>query len=578
MNNLSLRQLSLIIFALMFFMALVFSYFTVNISRQVSQVERSWTSLQSQHNEKARLLSSFYNHLGYGGLVHHFKNFLLRKKFDDYIQVEQSLGSLQSIVKQYKALSSSPTEQSALDDIQLLINHYEGNLTIIRQEIDRGSSSADIDALVKVNDARAIRALTMLSTEIRTNHDFFNQQKNKAVLATAMRSELGFGGMIHSFKNYILRKDEKYRTQTLKSLANLELIINQYLALSTSIGEETALQDIKAVLEQYKASLEMIEQGIQSMLPPEKIDIQVTISDAYALQGLKTIDQDIIHQIENKSQQLSQMISNVRQTERTNGSVVIISVLILALFLYWIFSRKIINPVRNLSEIMLEMANGNIDVPIDYLNQHRANENTELRKMEKSLAVFKQNEIKRRLAEEEIRHMALTDPLTGLANLNQFKKRYHEMTLLANREQKTLALLSVDLDDFKPINDQYGHAAGDLILKAVAKNMLKTFRETDVVARLGGDEFSILLYSPKCTKNVISSVERLIALIPAPVPFGKDLLVVNVSVGIAFHVYGTDDDLDLLMHNSDKALYKAKAAGKNTYAVYEHDNNEKNEK
>tara|TARA_R110002111_G_scaffold104641_2_gene162608 strand:- start:2782 stop:4518 length:1737 start_codon:yes stop_codon:yes gene_type:complete len=570
MNNLSLRQLSFIIFGLLLIMSMVFGYFTVNISQQVTQIQSSWTSFRSQHNEKARLLNIFYADLGYGGLIHNFKNFLLRKNFSDYINVEQSLGSLQSELNQYKALISSPAEQVALNDLQLLIHNYQDKVEIIRKEITKNNSTANIDPMVKVDDSRGIRALHMLSNEIRAEHEFFNNEQNKPVLALAIRRELGFGGMIHNYKNYIIRKDEAYRVRALESITTLKSIISDYLALTTSIAEQTALEDIGFMLEKYEHGIDLIDQGIKSQLSAESIDTQVKIDDTFALRGLYSLDQDIIHQIDSKSKQLSLMLDNVSKSERTNGIIALISIAILALFLMWIFSRKIIQPVKNLSRIMLEMANGNIDVPIEYLDSQIHNDNTELRKMGSSLAVFKQNEIKRRHAEEEIRQMALTDPLTGLANLNQFKRRYHEMLKLANREKKSLALLSVDLDDFKPINDQYGHAAGDIVLKAVAKNMMQTFRDTDVVARMGGDEFSIILYSPDNMDNIIHSAERLIELIPTPIPFGKDLLTVNVSVGIAFHPYGSDDTLELFMHNADKALYKAKAAGKNVYAVYEH--------
>lgn len=186
--------------------------------------------------------------------------------------------------------------------------------------------------------------------------------------------------------------------------------------------------------------------------------------------------------------------------------------------------------------------------------------------METSLIIFKENELKRRKAEEEIRRMVLSDPLTGITNLNQFKKHYKELSELWQREQKPLALLSIDLDDFKPINDVYGHAAGDLVLQTTAKHMLQTFIKTDVVARLGGDEFSVLLYAPVSIDTVISSTRRQIDVVPSPITFGEDMLSVNISVGVAFLDF--DADSSSLMQHADKALYAAKSLGKNTCAVF----------
>jgi diguanylate cyclase (GGDEF)-like protein len=254
-----------------------------------------------------------------------------------------------------------------------------------------------------------------------------------------------------------------------------------------------------------------------------------------------------------------------------NGYIVICSTISIAVFLFYIFSVKIINPVKKISETMLEIASGNLEINLEDHSYNENDKNTELGKMEASLRIFMKNEIKRREAEEEIRKLALTDPLTGLANRNQFEIKYLEMAALAKREEKSLYLLAIDLDDFKPVNDEYGHAAGDMILQSVAQKLLLTFRETDLIARLGGDEFSVVLYGAEEISGVVKAAERLLTLIPSPVPFGKDMLSVGVSIGIAQHGYEEGDDLNMLMQNADKALYEAKNSGKNTYSIYSQD-------
>lgn len=565
MNNLSLRKLSIIIFSLLLIFALVSGYSTVYISKQFSEMETSWSLFKAQNNEKARLHNSLYAALGYGGMIHNFKNLILRKDVNTYVKLERSMGAAQGLVKQYLALSSSPAERLALNDIEIMLINYQESLALVRKEIENNSVSSEIDSLVKVKDELALRGLKVLSSEIIDEYRYFEDESNKPVLSIAIRSALGYGGMIHSFKNYILRKDKKYKEKALESIANIEGIIKKYLNLDPSTGEKTALEDITGMLEQYRSNIELIDQGIESNLTPEEIDAKVKIDDSYALRGLYTLDQDTIQNIDEKSLQLSLMLKDISYRERINSIVVIFSSISLAVFIFFVFRKKIITPIKNISEIMHEMALGNLD---SYSESHNKVDNTELGDMEASLRIFKENEIKRRKAEEEIRYLALTDPLTGLANRNQFINRFTEMVALAKREEKNLTLLAIDLDDFKPINDEYGHSAGDLVLITTAKNMLLTFRETDLVARLGGDEFFVIMYGTTDISGVIKTVERLISVIGSPVLFGKDELSVGVSVGIINHNFGDEINLDLLMQNADKALYKAKDSGKNTYSVY----------
>ncbi|MBL6931336.1 MAG: GGDEF domain-containing protein, partial [Rhodospirillales bacterium] len=102
----------------------------------------------------------------------------------------------------------------------------------------------------------------------------------------------------------------------------------------------------------------------------------------------------------------------------------------------------------------------------------------------------------RKLMEDEIRHLALTDPLTGVANRNQFHQKFNDAIKIANRQESITGLLMLDLDGFKSINDNYGHPTGDALLNWVAVSLQEISRETDNIARLGGDEFAVIVVNP----------------------------------------------------------------------------------
>jgi len=568
MDHLSLRKLSIIILIALSSIALIHGYSSIHVAKEIDEIQQSWSAFRSQNNEKARLVNSLYQVLGYGGMIHNFKNYILRKDFEHFVKVERSMGAAQAVVKQYIALGTSPTEKLVLSDIQTTLDHYQQAIIFARKNITDNSKSTEIDKLVKIDDELSLRGLKLLQKEITTSHPFFSDRTNKPVLASALYAEFGYGGMIHSFKNYILRRDIKHKNNALKSISNIEEIINEYKQLKPTISEKTALEDIVSVLIKYKNNIKVIDQGIKNKWSAEKIDTQVKISDIYALRGLKTIEQDIIYQIEKKSELLGVLIQDVHNREKQNAMIVITSTIFIAFFIYWVFTTKIISPVKNISRVMLKMSQGDINTPIYPQELRFENDNTELGQMHSSLQVFKDNEIKRQIAEEKITRLALSDPLTGLANRNKFETTINEMVVLAKREEKLIALLALDLDKFKPINDEYGHAAGDLILKAVANNLLLIFRETDLVARLGGDEFSVILYGPDSIESITKTLQRVIALIPTSVSFGKDQLSVGVSIGVAFHQHNDNFDLDVLMNNADTALYQAKDAGRNTFRMF----------
>jgi diguanylate cyclase (GGDEF)-like protein/PAS domain S-box-containing protein len=173
----------------------------------------------------------------------------------------------------------------------------------------------------------------------------------------------------------------------------------------------------------------------------------------------------------------------------------------------------------------------------------------------------------RLLAEEKIKHMAHYDALTELPNRVSF---YERMTTALShlRRSEAIAVLSLDLDHFKSVNDTLGHPIGDLLLKAAAERMRSCVRGEDIVARLGGDEFAILQVPSEKPRDVIALAQRLIEVVGAPYDLDGHQVVVGASIGIA--MAPNDSDVpDVLMKNADLALYRAKADGGGVYRFFE---------
>ena len=176
----------------------------------------------------------------------------------------------------------------------------------------------------------------------------------------------------------------------------------------------------------------------------------------------------------------------------------------------------------------------------------------------------------RKRAQDEIHRLAMTDHLTGLGNRNQFNRRFDESLKLAARERNMLALILLDLDKFKSVNDTFGHPAGDALLQSVAGIFQSNCRETDVVARLGGDEFAILLVHPEGIPNIQMVVERIISKISRPFKILGENIVTGVSAGIA--IYPDDAvEKESLIRLADLALYEAKRSDKNSFMFFHPD-------
>jgi len=162
--------------------------------------------------------------------------------------------------------------------------------------------------------------------------------------------------------------------------------------------------------------------------------------------------------------------------------------------------------------------------------------------------------------------LALNDPLTGLANRRLLSDRMAMALIHARREESAMAVLYLDLDGFKKINDTLGHGAGDLLLKEVARRLIKTVREEDTVARMGGDEFVIALWHVTGTDYAVSVAQRAVEAVSRPYCLEGNSFSITTSVGVSIYP-DHGEDAETLMESADQALYEAKRAGKNTVRI-----------
>ena len=173
----------------------------------------------------------------------------------------------------------------------------------------------------------------------------------------------------------------------------------------------------------------------------------------------------------------------------------------------------------------------------------------------------------RKRAEETVRHLAFHDALTGLPNRALFRDRLELAVVQARRSQQTAAVMFLDLDRFKMVNDSVGHAEGDQLLREVAEKISGVVREGDTVARVGGDEFTILLPTIERMQDAVLIADRILKALADPFTLAGKEFLVSGSIGITI-IPDDGDDADSLLRNADIAMYRAKEQGRNQYQLY----------
>ncbi|MBT5660417.1 MAG: response regulator, partial [Rhodospirillaceae bacterium] len=397
---------------------------------KVSLIETTWNIFEQGRSEKDRALNALRQSLGYGGMIHNFKNYVLRKDPTRVGIINAYLGGAQAALARYEIQDTTEGERIALDNIKQTLDAYSKATDLAQKMVREGKSTAEIDQLIRVDDSAALSAMDTLDKSFSQTIEEHTETLTKPQILSRLRRALGYGGMIHHFKNFVLRHDHALigkpddRSATIqKNLPHDDALIKKlndkfiaakenlllYEALELNPTEEQALADIQQIIAAYEATAITVETLAEEGLAPFEIDKRVRIDDEPALTGLTTLIREISSQSDIEAGRVDTALQTVART--TEITVWLTSALILFLIAVslWAFRSRIINPITRMTGVMSRLASGDLKVSV-----HATDQKNEIGEMARAIEVFKTNAIERAraedsLKEQEERHRLILD-------------------------------------------------------------------------------------------------------------------------------------------------------------------------
>lgn len=387
--------LGMVAFTLLFGATLsVLTWRTFDLSRVSDQ---RWSEFYSTSNQEVQSVSSVVGALGYGGLIHNFKNFILRKDLSKTTETQRRIGALVETLDQLALIGLSVEERKAVGLLRDAVAAHEERLRIAHILMAAGKSAAEIDAQVRYDDTAAIAAIHILIKRVQSEAAAVSRELYPPVQLLTLKNELGFGGAIHHFKNYVLRLEERYYAAFHESAARVHAAIQDYRSLKISVEEQQALDIVETMLAAYSRRIETVAEMGADGKTPEQIDQVVIYDDTPALASISVLE-GALHA---RSVQVANALSkHLRTTERISlfalAGAAGLSLFMSAGILVALRSAVVV-PSQRISKDLERLSEGDTDVDLSDLEAH-----TEIGAIARAAGVFRDRSIELVTLREEM--------------------------------------------------------------------------------------------------------------------------------------------------------------------------------
>ncbi|WP_169337233.1 sensor domain-containing diguanylate cyclase [Psychromonas ossibalaenae] len=566
----------------------------------------------SIRTDKFSLYTEIVAQLGYGGMIHHIKNLQIRGDSAYAVKAQEKINLLLINIEKYFKMDLAAEEKLALRTFQQTINHYQGLLNNLKRPLTT-RKTIDLSHSQSL-DNKALKALGILDQhiEIELKSKIFNvgeqihliqdgiKERIQAVMLLCIITLLFFSYIM--FKKVILPIQKV--TQSMVSQARYhhskQIVFHpdQIFEIKQMIRsirifkhyERKRRSSQKSLTEMNLTTLRQLEEIKELQAKSEqKTDQALTLAN-HLIELQKNADNDRKSALESQ-RRINTILNTVHDAIITTSrygyieSINTAAEMMLGYSEDELFNQSITMLMQEAHDpqgkhiISEHFAKSRDSVEVGGREQvlKRANGTTFPVEIFLGQSEF-QGEIKytavirditqRKKDEEAIQHLVLTDPLTDLANRRHFNRELQHALAVKQRLQLSVGLLLLDLDNFKPVNDTFGHNMGDKVLQKVAQRLRSTVRSSDLTARLGGDEFAVIVNSVNGKFDALTPAQKIIDTIAKPMFIDGERINISVTIGISI---SPQDALSLedFIHHADTALYKAKNLGKGRFFSYQ---------
>ena len=347
-----------------------------------------WGNYQRISANRAQSLSSVIHNMGYGGMIHYFKEYVIKGEDELAQKATLKAGAALAALERYKSSPISPGEKAAIKTTRKTILQYMKALHTASEAIMEGETPSSIDKLVKINDGPALSAIKILrqNTNRATRLAKAGTGNSKTEEYGKMLSALGYGGLIHHFNNYILRHDKPHIGKIRNAISQYRLAAKGYRALGTTADEKKALAQINKAVSGYERDLDKVTELLANGMLATDISFRLNPDVKGIIQGLKALNSTIEKQILVSKSQLSANLKAASATSMSVLGLALVATLVMAGLNGAIIFFRIVTPIRRIRNTMFTLAHGDMDVKINYVNRQ-----DEVGSMARAIEVFRNN-------------------------------------------------------------------------------------------------------------------------------------------------------------------------------------------
>ncbi|MCK5092933.1 MAG: HAMP domain-containing protein [Gammaproteobacteria bacterium] len=366
-----------------------------SVSSRIHSVSDAWYQYRNQKSPKRILLAELNKTIGYGGFIHDFKDMVLRNDNLLYKKIYSSFGHAQSVISRYKLAETSDQEIIALNDIEETLGKYLNVAERIFILSEEGKTVKEIDALLRIDDSKAREGLELLDHSAIHSHKQFD---TRSALILEIREELGYGGVIHNFKNFIIRGEQEYYQKALSGLAEVTTLLEDYRNNWSKPAEKQSLYTIIGIVRNYRRALVQAIRLIDEGKTPEEIDKIIHVDDQPALLAFMAMEKAYEMQIVRNEEIIENELNEAYFLVKIIPSIIIGITITLLILLSGFLRTQIIRPINQVTRTMKKLSGGNLsfDKNDELLNRG----GNEIGQMNQAIDIFRNNAIELARAKE----------------------------------------------------------------------------------------------------------------------------------------------------------------------------------